>query len=207
MSLQSVVLNVYDLQPEQNDFLYQFGLGLFHSGVVVGGNEWTFAGGGGVFCHPPKQAGGARFRESIDFGSYGGTTRDLDRVLDDLRETFKGENYHILTQNCNNFAEALLLRLVNKPIPGFVNRMAFVGSFFSCLLPPALANEAPVNSSGGTRSAPGKSMPNPFAGAGRILSEHAPSGEGTISGGDQSERKEKIRQAALSRMQQQPSQM
>jgi hypothetical protein len=36
-----VMLNVYDLH-DNNDLLYQFGLGLFHSGVNIGREEYTF---------------------------------------------------------------------------------------------------------------------------------------------------------------------
>lgn len=210
MSLNKVYLHVYDLQPEQNEVLYQVGLGMYHSGVTVGGNEWTFAGGGGVFSHPPKEANGARFREAIDYGNYAGTSRDLDRVLDELREQFKGESYHLLTMNCNSFAEALLQRLVGKSLPGYVNRMAYLGSFFSCLLPPQLANDAPVNAIGasaGGRGATAKITANPFAGAGRKLVPAAiaaaPSSSTTSE--DQAERKEKMRAAALNRLQQQSS--
>lgn len=213
MSLNKIYLHVYDLQPEQNELLYQVGLGMYHSGVTVGGNEYTFAGGGGVYSHPPKEASGARFREAVDYGNYAGTSRDLDRVLDELREHFKGENYHLLTMNCNSFSEALLQRLVGKSLPGYVNRMAYLGSFFSCLLPPQLANEAPVNAASGGGSAGGRGAParitaNPFAGAGRKLLPAAPASAAASShneAADQQERKEKMRAAALSRLQQQPN--
>ena len=51
-----VTLNVYDLS-EGNELLSSLGLGLYHSGVVVNGEEYTFASGQGVFTHPPGQAG------------------------------------------------------------------------------------------------------------------------------------------------------
>ena len=203
-----VTLHVYDLNPEQNEMLYQFGLGLYHSGVSIGGQEWTFAGGGGIFSHAPKEAQGARFREAIDMGVYAGTSRELERILNDLRDIFKGENYHILTMNCNSFSEALLHRLVNKPLPGFVNRMAYLGSFFSCLLPPQIGNEAPVNSSSsaGGRTA---SRISGFCGSGKKLISN-PTNPGVPataeSLADQAALKEKVRRAALSRMQQQPMQ-
>lgn len=38
-----VYLNVYDLvEQSQNDMLYQFGLGMYHSGVHIGREEYTF---------------------------------------------------------------------------------------------------------------------------------------------------------------------
>ena len=45
-----VVLNVYDLGPT-NEYLYPWGLGTYHSGLQVFGQEYTFAGGSGVFFH------------------------------------------------------------------------------------------------------------------------------------------------------------
>ena len=134
-----VYLNVYDLN-QVNENLYYLGLGMYHSGVQVGGLEWSFAGGAGIFCDSPKSAAGAIFRESIDMGVFSGTSSDLDRILDDLRPHFRGEKYNILTKNCNSFADALCQKLVRKPIPGFVNRMATIGSYFECILPDNLKN-------------------------------------------------------------------
>lgn len=92
-----------------------------------------------------KQAPGAKIRESIDMGDFKGTSRDLDNILRDLRQIFRGSDYHILSKNCNAFADEFLKRTVGKELPGYVNRLAFVGSMFSCLLPQSLTNAAPVN--------------------------------------------------------------
>ena len=62
-------------------------------------------------------------------------------------------------------------RLLNRSIPGFVNRLAGLGSMVSCLMPPALTGSAPVNnegSSGGQRSSTAPA-PAPFSGAGNKL--------------------------------------
>ena len=34
------------------------GMGAYHSGVEIGGKEYTFAGGAGIFDHAPRQAPG-----------------------------------------------------------------------------------------------------------------------------------------------------
>ena len=44
------------------------GLGFYHSGVVVGCKEFTFASGAGIFDHSPKDAPGAVYRETIEYG-------------------------------------------------------------------------------------------------------------------------------------------
>jgi hypothetical protein len=198
VQLNQVILNVYDLDVERNQFLYQFGLGMYHSGVEIGGNEWTFASGGGIYSHEPRGAGGATFREAITLGKYGGTQRDLDRILDELRESFKGSSYHVLTQNCNCFADALVQRLLNKPIPGFVNRLASIGAFFSCLLPPAISNDAPVNQD---RVGLLTAQNQPFSGQGMRLSSNTVT-EGQQEVADAKDVREKVRAAALARFNQ-----
>lgn len=149
-----VLLNVYDLH-ENNDLLLPCGLGLFHSGVHIGADEWTFASGGGVFSMEPKNVPNARFRETVDLGVFEGGQRDIDRVLDELRPVFKGEDYHIVNRNCNHFADAFVQKLLGREIPGYVNRLAYIGSFFSCLLPLQVAGQAPLGGAG----SPGASRP------------------------------------------------
>jgi hypothetical protein len=50
-----------------------------------------------------------------------------------------------LTRNCNHFANAFVTKLLNKPIPGYVNRLANLGGMISCLFPPQLLSDAPVD--------------------------------------------------------------
>jgi len=196
MTASQVLLNVYDLNSDANETLYQFGLGMYHSGVQIGGNEFTFASGSGIFSHDPRQAGGAKFRETLSMGTFQGTQRDLDRILDELRDTFQGSSYHVLTMNCNSFADAFVARLVDCRIPGWVNRMASIGAFFSCLLPQQLGNEAPVT------QAPGRATVA-FSGEGhRLLQESDPRTSG--SGGQEcaEDRRRKVREATLQRFNQ-----
>lgn len=87
-------------------------------------------------------------------GEYKGTSKDLETVINGLRSQFKGTDYHLLNNNCNHFANALVVRLLGREIPAFVNRMAYYGSFFACLMPDSATGNAPVdqggNSSGGS---------------------------------------------------------
>lgn len=193
-----VILNVYDLSD--NEYLYPLGLGFYHSGsfqsslgsrscgddsflsigVELRGQEYTYAGGAGVYSMEPKSA--PRFRESIDLGIYNGTASQLDIILSSLRREFGPNEYSLMSKNCNCFADALVTRLLGHGIPGFVNRMAVFGSAVSCCLPPELVNaEAPVNQSasssgrgmrrievGGGESAAHKSAPV-FSGKGNRL--------------------------------------
>lgn len=42
-------------------------------------------------------------------------------------------------------ANALVMELLGKPIPSYLNRLASFGSFFSCFLPADMTSQAPVN--------------------------------------------------------------
>jgi hypothetical protein len=148
-AMSDVVLNVYDLHP-QNEGLYHVGLGFYHSGVVINGQEWTFASGAGVHATSPQSVPG--FRESIHLGKFKGTMRDVDTILDSLRPNYHGGNYHILDRNCNSFAESFVFKLLNKEVPAYVNRMAFWGSLFSCLLPQEMTGQAPVGDTSSSSS-------------------------------------------------------
>jgi hypothetical protein len=83
-------------------------------------------------------------------GVFKGTTKDLETILQSLRPLYKGDDYHILNKNCNNFANDLLVKIVGREAPSYVNRMAYLGSFCSCFLPPQQANQAPVDAAGGS---------------------------------------------------------
>ncbi|XP_017699845.1 deSI-like protein At4g17486 isoform X3 [Phoenix dactylifera] len=80
-----VVLNIYDLTP-LNNYMYWFGLGIFHSGI----------------------------------------------------EDYHGDTYHLISKNCNHFTDDVSLRLTGRPIPGWVNRLARLGTVCNCLLPESL---------------------------------------------------------------------
>lgn len=48
-----VYLNVYDLSPA-NNYVHDFGVGVYHSGVSVGSTEYTFGGHEGSSTGGPK---------------------------------------------------------------------------------------------------------------------------------------------------------
>jgi hypothetical protein len=113
--------------------------------VEIDGREYTFGSGGGIFSTNPRDVPNAQFRESIELGTFYGTSRDIDRAIDELRSSFHGSSYNLLTKNCNHFSDALCNKLLEKPIPGYVNRLANLGGMVSCLLPPTLTGQAPVD--------------------------------------------------------------
>ena len=52
-------------------------------------------------------------------------------------EAYKANEYHLLLKNCNHFTNDLSLRLLNKPIPSYVNRSAAFTHCMSCTVPPS----------------------------------------------------------------------
>lgn len=138
-----VTLNLYDLSPA-NEYLYALGLGLHHSGIEILGTEYSFASGVGIFEAPPKTAGGAIYRESIELGYTQGGSTEVKRVLDELKQEFAPDKYNLIKKNCNHFANALAYSLLNKKIPSHINRLANIGSCMSCILPKQMLENAPV---------------------------------------------------------------
>jgi PPPDE putative peptidase domain len=158
MPSTNIVLNVYDVStpqdpaliPSINSWIGVGGLGVFHSGVEIGGVEYCFGGhedsSTGVFQIEPRTAPDARFRQAIHIGECSLDWRGLRRVLDSYSDGWSGNSYNLLTRNCNHYSDALCFELTGARIPGWVNRLAFIGSKFSAFLPAEFLNPgaAPV---------------------------------------------------------------
>jgi hypothetical protein len=130
-----VILHVYDLNAN-NVSLYPFGFGAYHSGLEINGVEYTF-GADGAFTHPPKEAYGVVYRESLDIGKCSHNLTTVQKMVDEMNSQFNQSGYHVLKNNCNCYTRALAERVLGSQCsyPGWVNRMAYMGSFFSCLIP------------------------------------------------------------------------
>lgn len=122
--------SVYDLLPEGRfaDVSWAVGLGIYHSGVVVAGQEWAYGGHGyegatGVYSTLPRHAPpGARFRESILHGFCYESSDRINRVIDAAKREFLGSQYDMLSRNCNHFTSYLCQKLVGSPAPSWLNR-------------------------------------------------------------------------------------
>ena len=127
-----------------------------------------------MFYHDPKDAPGAVFREFYDYGPYEGTSSQIDNIIAELRPLFPGDSYNILSKNCNSFADALLERLVGHKIPGFVNRMAYIGGIFSFCVPPSLLGDqpSPVDQQGSVTTTGNNSNFKAFTGTGNRLGRY-----------------------------------
>ena len=148
----TVWLNVYDLAPA-NEIMFPLGLGLYHTGVEIYGTEYTFADTAGVFSHPPKAVPNAKLRLQLDLGPCDPTL--VASVVSTLSSSdkFGPNDYNILQNNCNHFAQALVWNLLQKPIPVWINRLANLGACCGCLIPKQLlGNGAPVNDNNNNNS-------------------------------------------------------
>lgn len=134
-------LNIYDLTPV-NNYLYWFGCGIFHSGIEAHGLEYGFGAheypSSGVFEVQPRRCPGFVFRRSIVLGGIDMSCSEFKSFMEHLSNEYHGDTYNLISKNCNHFTDEVCLRLTGKPIPGWVNRLARVGSFCNCLLPESL---------------------------------------------------------------------
>lgn len=136
-----VVLNVYDLTP-LNSYSYWFGFGIFHSGIEVHGMEYGFGAhdfpASGVFEVEPRSCPGFIYRCSISLGRINMHPSDFRTFIENMAGEYHGDTYHLITKNCNHFTDDISCRLTGKRIPGWVNRLARLGTVCSCLLPESL---------------------------------------------------------------------
>lgn len=129
-----VTLNVYSL-IEKNARLAKIGMGVYHSGVVVYGIEWSYGevldnpDESGLFCVHPGQAAGHLYK-TIKVGHTTKSPAQVDTILHRLENEWRSSDYHILHNNCNNFSQSFLTMLstIEKlEVPGWCNRAARVG--------------------------------------------------------------------------------
>ncbi|KAI4338452.1 hypothetical protein MLD38_023510 [Melastoma candidum] len=141
-------LNVYDLTPV-NNYLYWFGLGIFHSGIEAHGLEYGFGAHecstSGLFEVNPRSCPGFIFRRSVPLGTTTLSGSEFRLFMEDLACKYHGNTYHLISKNCNHFTNEVSMQLTGKPIPGWVNRLARLGSMFNCVLPSSIQVSALTN--------------------------------------------------------------
>ncbi|XP_077302627.1 deubiquitinase DESI2 [Arctopsyche grandis] len=134
---EPVILNVYDMYWV-NSYTANLGLGVFHSGVEVHGEEFVYGGHPfsftGIFPITPRDptelGDQFRFRQSINVGWTDFTPEEVRSAVTELGKQFKGDKYHLMNNNCNHFSGALCQLLCGNDIPPWVNRLAY---FSSCV--------------------------------------------------------------------------
>ncbi|KAF2542531.1 hypothetical protein F2Q68_00029075 [Brassica cretica] len=145
-----VYLNVYDLTP-MNVYGYWLGIGIYHSGLEVHGVEYGYGAhehsSTGIFKVEPKKCPGFTFRKSILVGETEMKAKEVGSFMEELADEYQGSKYHLITRNCNHFCNDVCLKLTQKSIPSWVNRLARLGFLCNCVLPASL-NEMKVKQVG-----------------------------------------------------------
>lgn len=112
-----------------------FGFGAFHTGFQIFGWEVCYGEGRGIAFLPPRTVRGACFRKALRLGSTACTVQEFSALLDTLRPQFRGDDYHIIGHNCNDFTNELCRRLLGRTIPNYVNKLAKFAQFCAAFLP------------------------------------------------------------------------
>ncbi|KAK8532452.1 hypothetical protein V6N13_131781 [Hibiscus sabdariffa] len=140
-----VVLNVYDLSQGLARQLSMTLLGkviegIWHTGLVVYGNEYYFGGG---IQHIP--AGTAPYGKPIRVIELGVThvPKDVfEMYLQEISPRYTAETYSLLTHNCNNFSNEVAQFLVGSTIPDYILQLPneVMSSPMGALLMPMIQN-------------------------------------------------------------------
>ena len=139
MIIMKVYINVYDiLVPRYNQGLSTVGMGIFHTGVEVGGAEYAYGGNSlvattGVYEMEPRCHDVFRFREQREAGVCDESI--IDDLLRKLMKRFRANRYDMLVFNCNHFSDELLRGLTGRGLPPDLNRAATIGSYVHCVVP------------------------------------------------------------------------
>ena len=131
----------------------------------------------------------------------------------ELQSEFGPHRYNILTKNCNHFSNSLVLSLLKKSIPSYVNRLAYIGGCVSCFIPSKMLEEAPVDDPGHSNSGyhvsasgslgnsvAGTKAKQAFSGLGQTMRVSSPKVSESPRIDDLIDRRERARKAALARL-------
>jgi len=105
-------------------------IGIYHAGVEVYGEEWSFQyfedswddpSVSGVIRCPPKCMTDYEYQESVNLGLTPFSEEEVDQILLTLHYEWPACNYHLTNNNCLTFAEHLVKLLnVSKPFPAWL---------------------------------------------------------------------------------------
>ncbi|KAK7113806.1 desumoylating isopeptidase 1-like [Littorina saxatilis] len=98
--------------------------GIWHTGIVVYGEEYFFGGSTGIECCRP---GGTILGQPDQMIEVGKTEIPKDLFMEYLRElsssTYKPDKYHLLDHNCNTFSNEAAEFLTGKGIPSHITSL------------------------------------------------------------------------------------
>ncbi|KAK8521744.1 hypothetical protein V6N13_021825 [Hibiscus sabdariffa] len=140
-----VALNVYDLSQGLARQLSMTLLGkviegIWHTGVVVYGNEYFF--GGGIQNIPAGTAPYGKPIRVIELGVTHVPKDVFEMYLQEISPRYTAEAYSLLTHNCNNFSNEVAQFLVGSNIPDYILQLPneVMSSPMGALLMPMIQN-------------------------------------------------------------------
>ncbi|KAG0219802.1 hypothetical protein BGX33_000644 [Mortierella sp. NVP41] len=88
---------------------------IYHTSVVIFGREFFY--GQGIMSAIPGTTPHGQAIERIDMGETEIPQEVFMEFMDNMRETYTADAYHLLDNNCNNFSNDVCQFLVGKSIP------------------------------------------------------------------------------------------
>jgi len=134
---EPVTLHIYDVSGDArvqwvNELFRPVGTGVFHAGVEIYGEEWSFGYrlelGTGVFSCHPMQNPAHRYREPFLMGNTDLTKGEVRELLQRFEGEWHGLDYDLLSRNCTHFCDALCRELGVGRIPGWLSNLADTGA-------------------------------------------------------------------------------
>ncbi|KAK1289694.1 hypothetical protein QJS10_CPB18g01957 [Acorus calamus] len=118
-----VTLNVYDLSQGlarqiSTTFLGKAIEAIWHTGIVVYGNEYYF--GGGIQQAPIGTTPYGRPMKVVDLGITHVPKELFEEYLQEISPRYTAETYSLLHHNCNNFSNEVAQFLVGTTIPDYI---------------------------------------------------------------------------------------
>ncbi|KAK6286638.1 hypothetical protein POUND7_012817 [Theobroma cacao] len=145
MEGHKVTLYVYDLSQGlarqlSMTFLGKVIEGIWHTGVVVYGNEYYF--GGGIQQAPLGTTPYGKPIRVIDLGVTHVPQDVFEMYLREISPRYTAETYSLLTHNCNNFSNEVAQFLVGSNIPDYILQLPnkVMSSPMGALLMPMIQN-------------------------------------------------------------------
>ncbi|XP_074646133.1 uncharacterized protein LOC141902351 [Tubulanus polymorphus] len=134
--------------------------GIWHTGIVVYGQEYFFGGGGIENCRP----GGTIMGQPDNVVELGPTEIPKDIFIHYLSElahsTFRPEKYHLFDHNCNTFSSEIAKFLTGNDIPSYITSLPqeVLNTSFGAMLRPMI-DAMSVTPEGGNQMFPDLNQP------------------------------------------------
>ncbi|KAL9272847.1 Desumoylating isopeptidase 1-like protein [Drosera capensis] len=161
-----VTLNVYDLSQGlarqlSTSFLGKSIEAIWHTGLVVYGNEYYF-GGGIQHCPAGTTPYGTPIRV-VELGVTHIPQEVFEGYLEEISPRYTAETYSLLTNNCNNFSNEVAQFLVGVSIPNYILQLPneVMSSPMGAVILPMIQQLEATMRSGAVPQAP-QFRPQPF---------------------------------------------